>query len=172
MNYFIAPRSGEKSYKNFQSTIKHGVPYENIAEHLTEEGKERLLSQPIIYSWGNRAGTSSQWDRMNYGDIVMFYSKGVLVMYGEVYYKQHSSALAEAMWPLDENNKAWEYTFFLKNLRYIKMPMKAFNVIAGYKPNFIVQGFMHLKGEHLRLIENQYETIENLLETFSTSQSP
>jgi len=39
MKYFLAPRSGEKSYENFQSTIKNGVRFEIISKHLSEEGK-------------------------------------------------------------------------------------------------------------------------------------
>src|SRR5689334_11000774 len=143
MNYFIAPRSGERSYKNFQSTIKHGVPYENIERFLTDQGKKLLLAEPVIYSWGNRAGTRSQWERMEVGDKVIFYARDELVMVGEVYFKQHHPELALAMWPPDEKGNPWEYTFFLKNLVYIKLPMKAFNAIAGYKPSFIIQGFMH-----------------------------
>jgi hypothetical protein len=172
MNYFIAPRSGERSHKNYVSTIRHGVPYDNIEKFLDPEGKLKLLSEPVIYSWGNRAGTRIHWEQMEYGDKVIFYAKGELVMVGEVYYKQFSPQLALAMWPPDENNNPWAYTFFLKNLHYIKLPIKAFNAIAGYKSNFIIQGFMHLKGEHLNLILQQYGSIDNLLETFETEQSP
>ncbi len=171
MNYFIAPRSGEKSYKNFSSTIKHGVPYENIAPYLSEEGKSKLLNEEVIYSWGNRAGTREQWERMEYGDLVIFYAKGELVLVGDVYYKQHSPELALAMWPPDENGNPWEYTYFLRNLRYIKVPMRAFNWAAGYKSNFIIQGFLHLKGEHLQAIQRQYGSIEAFLGLFGTELS-
>src|SRR5665213_2648964 len=121
MKYFLAPRSGEKSYANFLSTIKHGVPYERIAPFLTPEGREKVLQQEIIYAWGNRESTSGHWRQIEYGDTVIFYAKGRLVMSGEVYYKQHNPQLALAMWPRDEHGNPWEYTFFIKNLRYISI---------------------------------------------------
>jgi hypothetical protein len=171
MKYFIAPRSGEKSYRNFESTIKHGVPYENIEQYLDNEGRGILRSEPVIYSWGNRPGTKKHWDNMDIGDTVIFYAKGEFVMSGEVYFKQHSPALALAMWPPDENGNPWEYTFFLKNLKYFQLPMRAFNWITGYKSNFIIQGFMELKGEAFKNILKQYGSIEEMLNTFTSSVS-
>ncbi len=81
---------------------------------------------------------------MELGDTVIFYAQGKLVMTGEVYFKAHSAALALAMWPPDENGNPWEYTFFLRNLRYLSIPMAVFNTAAGYKSNYVVQGFSAL----------------------------
>ena len=119
MNYFLAPRSGEKSYKNFQSTIKNGIPLDRISECLTPSEIKILSSEDIVYAWGNREGTKTAWESMQIGDTVIFYAQGVLVMTGEVYLKKHSSEMALKMWPPDDNGKPWEYTFFLKNLKYI-----------------------------------------------------
>lgn len=171
MHYFIAPRSGEKSYKNFQSTIKHGVPFENIEPYLTPEGKAALLSEEIIYSWGNRPGTKTEWERMESGDTVIFYAKGELVMVGEVYYKQQSPELALAMWPPDENGHPWEYTFFLRNLQYIQLPWKAFKWAAGYNDKFIVRGFIPLLPDRVKLIESQYGSVEEFLGIFKSNVS-
>jgi hypothetical protein len=171
MPYFIAPRSGEKSYKNYQSTIKHGVPYDRIEPYLADEGKDKLVQEDVVYAWGNRAGTSPQWEKMVYGDTVIFYAKGELVMAGEVYYKQRHPGLALAMWPPDDNGNPWEYTFFIRNLRYIKIPMKAFNAIAGFSSNFIVQGFMPLKDDRVAKIREQYGSVEALLDAFQTEAS-
>ena len=171
MNYFLAPRSGEKSYKNFLSTIKNGVPYDRIAPFLTDEGKSKVRQQEIIYTWGNREGTRGQWEQMEYGDTVIFYAKGKLVMAGEVYYKQHSPQLALAMWPPDERGNPWEYTFFLKNLRYVSIPMTAFNKIVDYKSNFIVQGFAHLLDPRVDAIIKQFGSVESLLSDFQDDTS-
>jgi hypothetical protein len=171
MKYFLAPRSGEKSYKNFLSTIKHGVPYERIAPFLSPEGREKVLQQEIIYAWGNREGTSRQWMLMEYGDTIIFYAKGKLVMAGEVYYKQHSPSLALAMWPRDEHGNPWEYTFFIKNLRYISIPMPVFNRLVDYKSNFIVQGFIHLTDPRVDAIVSQFGSVNSLLADFSDETS-
>jgi len=172
MNYFLAPRSGEKSYKNFLSTIKHGVPYERIAPFLTDEGRAKVLEQEVIYAWGNREGTKSRWEKMQNGDTVVFYAHGRLVMSGEVYYKQHSPQLALAMWPRDEHGNPWEYTFFIKNLNYMSIPMPVFNRLVDYKPNFVLQGFTHLTDERMRTIIRQYGSMEALFSDFVDSDSP
>ncbi len=56
-------------------------------------------------------------------------------------------------------------------MRYINIPIEVFNSIAGYKPNFIVQGFIELKPERLRPIFDKYGNIERLFELFSHEQS-
>src|SRR5665213_273224 len=166
MKYFLAPRSGEKSYKNFLSTIKHGVPFDRIEPFLSDEGKTKVLQQDVIYAWGNREGTRSQWGKIEYGDKVIFYAKGKLVMAGEVYFKQHSAKLALAMWPRDEHGNPWEYTFFIKNLQYLSIPMPAFNRLVNFKSNSIVQGFINLRQERLDALKQQYGSVESFLSDF------
>lgn len=171
MNYFLAPRSGEKSYKNFKSTIRNGIPYERIEDYLSTEGKEKLLKEDVIYAWGNREGTRSQWKMMEPGDIVIFYASKELVMVGTMYHKEYSKEMALAMWPPDEKGNPWAYTFFLRDLKYIRIPIRAFNAIAGYKPANIIQGFMRIKDDHRKLIETQYGSVEKMIEAFSDDDS-
>jgi hypothetical protein len=170
-NYFMAPRSGEKSYDNFESSIKNGVPLERIAAHLTPEEISILSSQDVIYAWGNREGTKSAWNTMKEGDSVIFSSKGVLVMVGEVYLKKHSPQLALALWPPDEKNNPWSYTFFLKNIRYISIPIKVFNITVGYEPNYVVQGFTILKEDKVKKILEKYGSVEEMLGLFEDNNS-
>lgn len=171
MNYFLAPRSGEKSYANFLSTIKNGVPYDRIEAFLTDEGKIKVLQEDVIYAWGNREGTRAHWENMEYGDTVIFYANRKLVMAGEVYYKQRDPKLALAMWPPDEKGNPWEYTFFLKNLKYFSIPMPVFNRVAGFKSNYIIQGFRQLLQEQVFRIASQFGSVEALLADFSDDTS-
>jgi hypothetical protein len=171
VKYFIAPRSGEKSYKNFQSTIKNGVPLSRLSPFLNDVEKAILASEEIIYAWGNREGTKSAWNDMAIGDTVIFCAKGILVMTGEVYMKKHSPELALSMWPPDDKGKPWEYTFFLKNIRYISVPMKVFNSAAEYKQNFIIQGFIQLKSERIANITKHYGSVDSLLHLFEDPNS-
>jgi len=164
MNYFIAPRSGEKSYKNYQSTIKNGVPLERMSQYLSSQEINILSKEEIIYVWGNRKGTVSAWNRMKNGDLVIFYAKKRLVMTCEVYLKKHSPELALALWPADEKGNPWEYVFFVKNIKYISMPIETFNLAVGYKINNIIQGFIHLGDERINKIVEQYGSVERMLD--------
>lgn len=171
MNYFVAPRSGEKSYKNYQSTIKNGVSLERIEEFLDEKEIEILSKEDVIYAWGNREGTVRAWEKMEDTDLVIFYAQKRLVMTGEVYLKKHSSKLALALWPPDDKGNPWEYVFFIRNLKYISMPIEVFNSVVGYKPNNIVQGFIHLSDDRIGNIKSKYGSVEEMLSLFIDENS-
>ncbi len=171
MKYFLAPRSGEKSYENFKSTIKNGIPFEVISKYLNQEGVKKVGGEEVVYAWGNRESRKTRWEKMSDGDTVIFYANKRLVMAGEVYFKQHSRELALAMWPPDENGNPWEYTFFLRNLKYISIPIKVFNSIATYEPKFIVQGFEQITDTHMESILNKYDSIEAMINEFSDDNS-
>jgi hypothetical protein len=171
MNYFVAPRSGERSYKNFESTIKHGVPLSRISELVTTAELQTLSEEEVIYAWGNRKGTASAWQKMNTGDLVIFYAHKKLVMSGEVYLKIHNPALALALWPADENGNPWEYVFFIKNLKYFTMPIEIFNDAVGYKLNNIIQGFTRLSEERVESAIRKYGSVEEMLGLFGDEYS-
>jgi hypothetical protein len=88
-----------------------------------------------------------------------------------VYYKQRSADLALAMWPPDEKGNPWEYTFFIRNLRYISIPMKVLNRLAGFSPDYIIQGFRDLSGERLNGIIEHYGSVEAMLNDFLDDNS-
>ena len=133
MNYFIAPRSGEKSYIENVSSLINGVQLQDIKMHLTTEGVKLLSAQDIIYAWGNREGTKSQWEKMQTGDTILFYAKKKIVMVGEEYYKQKSDEIGKAIWPVDEKGNPWKYTFFVKNLKYVDIPIQVLNKAADIR---------------------------------------
>src|SRR6185369_10702737 len=87
------------------------------------------------------------------------------------YFKKHSPELALAMWPRDERGNPWEYTFFLRNLKYISIPIKVYNSIVGHKPKTIVQGFKRIKDEYVHKISVQYGSIEEMLGLFKNENS-
>jgi hypothetical protein len=167
MRYFIAPRSGEKSYQNFLSSIKHGVPYEKIESLLANEGRKILSNQKIIYAWGNRASRSASWQKMEPGDFVLFYAHRKLVSVGRVIYKQQSRDLALAMWPPDEKGNPWEYTFFLDNIKSFEIPMRFFNDLVGWQSNYVVQGFHEIDKTRIQRINEKFSTIENFFKEFN-----
>lgn len=171
MNYFLAPRSGERSYKNFASTIRGGVNLERITPFLSEDEQKIIKREEVIYAWGNREGTRAQWEKMNSGDTVIFYANKKLVMHAEVYFKKYSPQLALALWPPDEKNNPWSYTFFLRNLQYIDIPIVLFNKIVGYQDNAIVQGFTWLNPQRVGAISKQFGSVEKLLSEFSAEHS-
>lgn len=138
-NFFLAPRSNETSYKNFKSTITYGIDYNKIGKILDSAGKEIIFKQNKIYAWGCTDNLKSRWDKMQPGDFVLFYVKGVFRYVGEVIFKQFNPELSDALWPR-KNDKPWSCVFFLSNIKEIYIPLNIINEVCGY--NFkLLQGF-------------------------------
>jgi hypothetical protein len=73
MQIFLAPRSNETSHKNFLSTIESGVNFSMVEPYLTDEGKQILSKYDKLFVWGNRETKKASWDKMQTGDLVLFY---------------------------------------------------------------------------------------------------
>jgi hypothetical protein len=163
---FLAPRSNEHSYDNFKSTIEHGIDYDLIQPHLDEQGKDILSKEAKIFAWGSRDSLRSRWDKMEIGDYVLFYSKGTFVMGGKLLYKQYSEGISDALWPRQEKyqNQAWSCIYFVHDLVPINIPLDEINEIAGYKKNFVLQGFQALNDKGIETIISKYGSVTNFVE--------
>jgi|SRR5450631_2819070 hypothetical protein len=107
MQIFLAPRSNETSHKNFLSTIESGVNFSMVEPYLTDEGKQILSKYDKLFVWGNRETKKASWDKMQTGDLVLFYKgregtekEGKLIHAGRLLFKQHSKDLGLALWPI------------------------------------------------------------------------
>ncbi|MFA6427398.1 MAG: HNH endonuclease [Candidatus Magasanikbacteria bacterium] len=167
---FLAPRSNESSYDNFKSTIEHGIDYNRIEPFLEQEGKDILSKENKVYAWGNREVLKSRWDRMQPGDVVLFYSKGNFVMAGNLLYKQFSPEISDALWPRLEKygNQPWSCLFFVHNLRPVLIPLSDINRLANYKENNILQGFQPLNEEGLMNVLEKYGSVDNFVNLYIT----
>ena len=170
MNIFLAPRANETSYKNFLSTIEHGVDYNIIEPHLSDEGREILGNRDKIFAWGNKETKRSSWEKMAIGDWVLFYkgsegseTEGKFVYAGKHIFSQFSRELGLALWPPKPGEEPWSCVFFLDELKPVYIPVSVINEAAGYKPNHVVQGFMPLNEQGVNGIVSKYGTVDNFL---------
>lgn len=153
MNIFLAPRSNETSYKNFLSTIENGLDYSIVEPHLNDDGKAALQNQKL-YAWGCKETKKPSWDKMDEGDIVLFYKgrednedEGKFMFSGKLQFKQHSKDLGLSLWPPKPGEEPWTCIFFLSDLKPVYIPISDIARYGGYSKNFIVQGFMPLQEE-------------------------
>lgn len=177
MRIFLAPRSNETSYKNFLSTIENGVDLTIVEPHLDPEGRQRLAGRNKLFVWGNKDSKKASWNKMELGDLVLFYKgrekkerEGKLVYAGTLAHKQHSKELGLALWPPKKGEEPWICIFFLENLRPIYIPISEMADYANYSRNFIVQGFMPLRDEAVRKILKRFGTVDTFLDHFSQKQ--
>jgi hypothetical protein len=174
MRFFLAPRSNETSYKNFLSTIESGIDFSIVEPHLDEDGKRRLAGLSKVFVWGNKESKKASWDKMQLGDLILFYRgrenrerEGKFVYAGSLVHKQHSKDLGLALWPPKKGQDPWSCVFFLENLRPVYIPISEIAQVAGYGKGFVVQGFMPLKDEAVRRILQKHGGVGRFLEHYS-----
>ena len=170
MKIFLAPRSNETSYKNFLSTIESGVDYSIIEPYLEDQGKKLLGDGGKIFAWGNKETKKSSWDKMEDGDLILFYKgregderEGKLVYAGRLLYKQHSRDLGVSLWPPKTGEEPWTCIFFLKDLKPVYIPITELADLAGYSRNFIVQGFMPVSDEGVQAILSKFGSVDGFV---------
>lgn len=163
-NIFLAPRSNETSYENFQSTIIGGRKYEEIEPYLNEEEKKVLSKYPTVSVWGNKESLRSRWEKMVPGDYVLFYARGIFYYSARVVLTKYNKDLGSKLWPMDEDGNPWPCLFFIDNLQEVNIPIKTVQELAEYSPTWDrVQGFMPLNDEGLAAIINKFGSIETFL---------
>lgn len=178
-NIYLAPRSNETSYKNFESTIIAGRPYSDI-EPFLDDGEKKILSHHTVLSiWGTKESLRSRWADMKPGDYVLFYAQGIFYYSANVLLTKHSYDLGKRLWPVDEDGEPWTCLFFVENLKEIKIPIEVIQQLANYSPSWDrVQGFMKLNEQGTKAIIDKlgdldlfmnlkpegYEALSNLLE--------
>ncbi|MDQ5889921.1 MAG: endonuclease [Patescibacteria group bacterium] len=167
-NIFLAPRSSETSYENFESTIMGGRPYSFLEPYLNDSEKNILSQHKQISVWGNKESLKGRWEKIQPGDYILFYAKGVFYYSARVMLIKYSRELGEKLWPLDEDGEPWPCLFFVDNLREVNIPIKTVQELAEYEPTWDrVQGFMKLRDEGLKAITEKFGSIETFL-----NQSP
>jgi hypothetical protein len=178
MRIFLAPRSNETSHKNFLSTIDNGVDYSIVEPHLDADGRERLSGRSKIFAWGNKETKKTSWEKMQLGDLVLFYkgregneTEGKLVYAGTLVHKQLSDRLGLSLWPPKMGQEPWSCIFFLDDLRPIFIPISDISDLAGYSRGFVVQGFMPLKERAVSRILDRFGNVERFLAHYSRGRS-
>jgi predicted HNH restriction endonuclease len=173
-NIFLAPRSNETAYQNYISSMQ-GKPRSEIAPFLTGEELEQLGDRQRFFIWGCQPGLKSKWDKLELGDYILFYKQGKFIAVGELLFKKYSEALAEKMWPKnEETNEPWSCVFFVDNLRDISVSIQNFNEMtayngkSGYKFDR-VQGFMRV--DKMDQILQKYGTADNFIATMESGIS-
>jgi hypothetical protein len=180
MQIFLAPRSNETSHKNFLSTIESGVDFSVVEPYLTVEGKEKLGKSGKLFVWGNKETKKASWDKMQIGDLVLFYKgrdgnekQGKLIHAGRLLFKQHSKDLGLALWPPKTGEEPWTCIFFLSDLQPVYIPIGDVATFAGYNPkdpgSYVVQGFQPLNQQGVDGILAKFGTLEQFLIHYSAS---
>lgn len=144
----LQPAGNADSREHFADTITRPVPLERIERFVDEKTitiLNELYPEGVVPVWGVVPGAKQinrkKWEKVSRGDVVLFCRKKHVVDSAVVTSKTHNAPLAEELWGRDPKGATWEYIYFLDEVEGQSIPYELFNGYAGYKPNFVVQGF-------------------------------
>lgn len=164
---FLAPRSNETAYKNYQSTLANGVAREKVLPYLSQKEQNELETYSTYFIWGSQPSVKNKWEKMLIGDYILFYKDGHFIQSGEVFFKTYNSELALELWPKSsETGEPWACLYFVKNLKKTNLPLKEFNKIADYNLK-AVMGFQRISEDHINIIKDKFGSIEHFVESLS-----
>ena len=94
--------------------------------------------------WGITPGRKNKLEKVQADDIALFSRSKAIFASAVVTYKTNNEALAKKLWGLDSKSKAWEYIYFLSELKAQNIPYVELNRVVPYDENFVIRGFMVL----------------------------
>lgn len=161
-NLFFAPCSRtnkENTFPHFQETILGGI---NPSDY--EEAPD--LNQDHVAVWGVVSGNQSHWEKMQPGDVVLFYTKTkVYTHMATVLEKQENPDLASEIWTAyDEGrrvadlNEVWPYIFYLTDVEEVNIPSQDLHEDVGWS-TYYPQSFTRVIDDRQRMIEEEYGSI-------------
>jgi len=144
MRILLQPSSGKEAMAHYEDTIANGVSVASLQTNLstTDYSKIKSLGVPNVKVWGivpTLEGTArNQWVDLKEDDYVLFYANKRFYFAGKVLLKTHNKDLAQQWWGKDDNERTWEYIYFIKEGKEIETPYVP--SIIGFKPNHVVMG--------------------------------
>lgn len=103
----------------------------------------------------------SKWERIDSGDVVLFYEKGFFIASAFVTLKFHNIRLPPELDGFDKNDEAYEYFYFFDNVKNQNISIKAFNKVAGNSPSYVIHGFEVLNEDVSKSILSAFPEIES-----------
>ncbi len=175
--FFVVASGGGDTERHYLDTIKNKRTVEEAVRFLKpeeiEELKKCLHGQPYSV-WGATPGSGNirTWESMEPGDYVMIYRRGKIILVAEVAMKAHSPDLAKHFWGVDQNDKTWEYVYFLVNEVEVNIDQAELNNYLEYAPNYSPQGFMAVKQEKADKLLLLYGDLISFLQRIGKGEKP
>ncbi len=160
MRLILQPCGDSDAKAHFVDTIQNKVPLAKLAEHLTPAEMDEVQQSfsNSVAVWGvtpaKNLSNAKAWGLMNPGDTTLLYRDKRFFYKATIAFKTRNEALAADLWSRKPDGSTWEYVFLLSDLEPVDIPIEAFNIAAGYAPNFVVQRFLVMdEAKSLSVIE-------------------
>jgi putative restriction endonuclease len=171
---FIAPCSREhksQTYEHFQNTVVDGVDTE-VYPTLNQTG---LVGKVGV--WGVVSGNSTHWEKINAGDVVLFYTKsGVYTHLAEVVGTGHDESVGEQLWTtydgkrlVQDLDEPWPYLIYLSNVQQVDIPASDVHDALGYDMEY-PQGFMRPTDDRQQTLIDTYGSLQQFLDQYTDDE--
>lgn len=143
MNVVLQPASGPVPQEHYRRTIENPVDLDEI-EHLLPSGiVGRLRARypegkaPL---WGAVNGNRAQWDKLEDGDLVLFYRQGEFFATARVTEKTADGHhIATHFWKGDGKKGQFDLLFFLENVERARIPWPPIREAMEWSEAAVVQ---------------------------------
>ena len=182
MRILLQPASGKDEQRHFEDTISNGVSTGLLQNIISAQEFNILesLDEKKIKVWGIVSkfdgNPRNEWVALQPGDIVLFYANKSFYYLAKVCLKTHNARLAKDLWGFDNENRTWEYVYFINEGKQLQIPYRP--EVLGYKSNHVVRGAILLDNQKsssmLKYVEDSLGSIidEEIIEpTASEEQS-
>lgn len=139
----LQPASTGTAVTHYDSTIENPRPLSEIEAFIPPDKMKQLRAMypegraPI---WGAVEGNRSRFERMEPGDLVLFYREGEFISKGHVTaLLPDSEALANSLWDPHPKSGPYLHVFFLDRIESTRIPWPVVRNFLDYKPNAVLQ---------------------------------
>jgi hypothetical protein len=139
MAIILQPCANQHARKHYVDTIENTRTLNSIKKYLNDQELNELQA---IYPqgcgvaiWGVTPSQSTQWEKIQAGDITLLAKEGAVFASAVTTYKVHNPSLASQLWGFDNKDKTWEYIYFLSEVKNQHIPNKEINKVIPYKEN-------------------------------------
>ena len=162
----LQPAGNPDGREHYNDTIENQVDLKYISKFLNQEeikDLSNIYSNAKCFIWGVTSGGNNftKWTRIEKGDVTLFSRDGVIYSSAVTTYKLINKELATHLWDYNDKGQTWENIYFVDEIRSHNIPYLSFNRAAGYKDNYVIQGFNVL----------DEEKSNNILEEFGLESS-
>ncbi|QLG61910.1 hypothetical protein [Halorarum salinum] len=158
-NVFLAPCDPG----NFDRTVRSPVDLSEYPEHPSE-----VSGMDTVRFWGVRNGSDNEtyFEKMESGDLVLFYQDGAYVGTGRIgtTFEDEAGWASSTFW----NDAPSTRIYTLKEFEQVSVPKSAVNVIFDYVADFNPQGLMRVADNR---VTKSLASIKLAVERFSERTS-
>ncbi|KNH37301.1 hypothetical protein SZL87_07680 [Exiguobacterium indicum] len=157
--------SSDQALDHLETSVVNEFPIKQSINLVEPEKRHMLNGIETSSVWGVKNGVrlSKTWDNMPEGATVLIYTGGKFAYSAKVNGKIRSKELAEKIWGLDSDNRAWENLFFLDEVETVDIDRLEFNDFFGYDENHFPQGFKKVRSDRLQKRLETHGTIDEIL---------